>query len=644
MTAKIGSLNVDVTMETARFKAGARQVRAEASGLEKSLGGIKKAGAAILGAVAATGIVDMAIAFKDMGKAALDAAGGLGEAAAAVGVSTTALQEYRYAATQVGLSTEEMDKGLEQLTRRLGDAALGVKEPAEALKRLGISLDDIKGKDAGDVIPLIAEGMKGIPDPAQRAAIAVDLFGRAGQKMATLLGGGAAGVNELRKAAQELGIVMTESEIAKADEAADKLAALNAVIEAQSNRKLAENADAILAYEEAVGNFKLGLITAIGDLENANQRYNAWALNFNAQLRSMINGAVDAAVSIPARLKAMGTAAVASLQAMVTGIRTWVVDRLNAVWNGVTSRIDAVAAKFKWLDKVVVRNSYIPDMVDSIGQHMDRLDGALVKPAKNATEAAGAAFRKMGREVSSLLDRIFPEVARAREFAKEAALIANSGLSPDLKGEAQRRLYREDAGLPLTGRGEIPLSFDPTDTEPLVKMGGSVEELTKKIKGLGDKAKETTVRVAKTFKDMANETLSALSRLSDAIKGGGFLSILEGIVGLGIQLGSIGAFGKTIQGRINSSVPGYASGGYPSRGLALVGERGPELVNFRGGERVFSNADSRGMMQSRVQIVPSPYFDVVVDGRVQRAAPGIAGAGAQLAGQTAQFQRSRRLA
>ena len=71
------------------------------------------------------------------------------------------------------------------------------------------------------------------------------------------------------------------------------------------------------------------------------------------------------------------------------------------------------------------------------------------------------------------------------------------------------------------------------------------------------------------------------------VKGGGFLSILEAVIGLGIQLGSIGAFGKKIKANINASTPGYANGGYPSRGLALVGERGPELVNFRGGERVF---------------------------------------------------------
>src|SRR3546814_19694897 len=88
---------------------------------------------------------------------------------------------------------------------------------------------------------------------------------------------------------------------------------------------------------------------------------------------------------------------------------------------------------------------------------------------------------------------------------------------------------------------------------------------------------------------MADDTLSALNRLSSAIQGGGFLDILQGIIGLGLQLGSIGAFGRTIQGNINS-VPGNANGtSFWGGGLSWVGERGPELVDLPPGSRVTPN-------------------------------------------------------
>ena len=45
-------------------------------------------------------------------------------------------------------------------------------------------------------------------------------------------------------------------------------------------------------------------------------------------------------------------------------------------------------------------------------------------------------------------------------------------------------------------------------------------------------------------------------------------------------------------------VPFFAKGGILPRGLAVVGEKGPELLNTRGGGRVISNEDSRNLLGS----------------------------------------------
>jgi hypothetical protein len=74
-----------------------------------------------------------------------------------------------------------------------------------------------------------------------------------------------------------------------------------------------------------------------------------------------------------------------------------------------------------------------------------------------------------------------------------------------------------------------------------------------------------------------------------------------------------------------------------------VGERGPELVNLPRGAGVMSNRELRSLGGSTsVQVIPSPYFDVVVDGRIMQSAPAIAGAGAAIAqGQMASRQARR---
>ena len=141
------------------------------------------------------------------------------------------------------------------------------------------------------------------------------------------------------------------------------------------------------------------------------------------------------------------------------------------------------------------------------------------------------------------------------------------------------------------------------------------------------------VRVVKSFSDTARDVLGSISGLAQSIKGGGFLGILEGVAGLFLSLGGAGAFGKGLQTRINA--PGRARGGaITSNRTYMVGERGPELFSSnRSGYVTPNNKLGGGGRASSIQIIPSPYFNVVVDGRAQRqvatAAPGIATATAK---------------
>jgi hypothetical protein len=187
-------------------------------------------------------------------KTGLDYAASLGEVAQQLGVTTAALQEYRYAGSQAGLSTEEVDQALSQLTRRIGEAAEGTKAQAEAFKKLGISVKDANGQvlDAGRAIPLIADALQQIESPAERAALLMDLFGRAGQKLEPLLAGGAGAVNNLRNAAHELGIVLSDEQIQRADETADKLDSLKQVLSAKIAGAVADNTGAVLALADAL--------------------------------------------------------------------------------------------------------------------------------------------------------------------------------------------------------------------------------------------------------------------------------------------------------------------------------------------------------------------------------------------------------
>lgn len=586
----ISRLAVSLNLETAAFDKNARAATGTVGKMQASMA---KAAGAIAGAFAGIQLGAAVSAFRDMTKAALDSAGGLGEQAAQIGVSTKALQEYRFAATQVGLSTQEMELGLQQLTRRLGDAAQGAKAPSEALERLGLSVEQIRGMDTGDVIPLIAQGIAALPDPAQRAAVAVDLFGKSGQKLLPLLENGAAGVEAFRIQAQQLGVVLSEGEIAKADETADKLAALNYQIEAQQNKKLLENADAVIAYEEAIGSFKLAAITAVGDLERANQRYNAWALEFNANLRSAINGVVAFAASLPAKFREAASKAISAAASIganiVLGIARGIRQSPEAVWNALKSVISSGITNAKAFLGIKSPSRVFMEIGDYIGQGLaigiEGSTGRVTAATKKMTDAA----RKAAEETQALFARLFPEIEQANQYRADLARIAGAGVSDDAKDAARTRLGREVTGM----TGDVPLSDAVMNQGPLVDIDiDAVNRGLKESLGLTDKLKAGWASLkdvgASAFNELAYQLKGVLlgaQSLGDALK-----NLVASLADMALSM-AFKALGTSI------GIPGFANGtNYAPGGLALVGERGPELVNLRRGSQVIPNHELGGMM------------------------------------------------
>lgn len=344
---------------------------------------------------------------------------------------------------------------------------------------------------------------------------------------------------------------------------------------------------------------------------------------------------------------------------MVRGIGQWMGAKLNAIWDGVKKKVDAVTGWFRDMYVAVVGNSFVPDMVDEIGQHMRRLDKELVDPARKATGKAAEAFRALQEEVADILARLFPEQAARITFDKERAALdayhKAGKLSADAHAAAVEALKREYLGLDRDRAALTPGQEAPGIT--LSEGSKSIEEMVREAQGrfvdvmtnMKDQAQITKVSIVQTFEEMAQGVLDAVDQLAGAIKGGGFLNILRGVIGLGLQLGKTGLFGSKIQTSLLTPIAGARALGGPvmSGRPYLVGEKGPELFTPRSSGRITPNNELGGG-RVEVRIVPTPYFDAHVDGRasvqVARAAPGIASAGA--AGGLAQMQRkgSRRLA
>lgn len=95
---------------------------------------------------------------------------------------------------------------------------------------------------------------------------------------------------------------------------------------------------------------------------------------------------------------------------LVNGVRDWLQNRLGAVFEWLRSQLTAVGDWFENLYDRVVGNSYVPDMVDEIGQHVRRLQTTMVDPIDRATTSAAQSFQTMAQSVGGALEGLINSV------------------------------------------------------------------------------------------------------------------------------------------------------------------------------------------------------------------------------------------
>ena len=136
------------------------------------------------------------------------------------GFSTEALSEFRHAAQLSGASIDTVEKGVKRMQKVLFDAEKGLATANDALSALNLSYEDLRKLSPEEQFERLTTAIAELEDPSRRAALAQEVFGRAGTQLLPMLSQGAEGLAEMRREAHELGIIFDQ-------EAADKAAKFN---------------------------------------------------------------------------------------------------------------------------------------------------------------------------------------------------------------------------------------------------------------------------------------------------------------------------------------------------------------------------------------------------------------------------------
>lgn len=174
---------------------------------------------------------------------AVDFADEIGKTADQIGISTDALQEWRFAADLAGVSQERLDRGFETFAQRLGEAQAGTGTLLTFLNRMPDSFRQavLAADSVDEAIDLIIRQMASLERQQDRAALSAAAFGRGvGGEMANLVREGADAIDEVRESARRMGIVIDEDLIRTSEEAKDQMTILSTVIRSNFTRGLLE--------------------------------------------------------------------------------------------------------------------------------------------------------------------------------------------------------------------------------------------------------------------------------------------------------------------------------------------------------------------------------------------------------------------
>lgn len=191
------------------------------------MAGVGVAANALVAAVAAIGAAAIA-AVAAIGGIALKAANTaeeLTDLSNQTGISTTRLQELKYAGEIVGTSLDTITGAQARLVRSMFSAKDGTGSQAEAFKALGISVTDVSGnmRDTQTVFNDALDALAGITNPAERDALAMQLFGKSAQELNPLIKAGSSELAKLSAEAHRMGAVMSEEDVAAASAFKDQL-------------------------------------------------------------------------------------------------------------------------------------------------------------------------------------------------------------------------------------------------------------------------------------------------------------------------------------------------------------------------------------------------------------------------------------
>jgi hypothetical protein len=472
-------------------------------------GFVKGAGSALVSALS------LSVAIRSTANA-LKEFGDIADNAKAAGIDAEFFQSLAYQAKLGGVEIETLAASLAAFNKNSGLAVEGRGKMATALKALDLGLlENIRNATTQEQrIKLVADALAQETDASKKAAIATAAFGEAGLKLAGIFAGGADEIETMKVKARELGLIVDNDLIAKADQLGDEFDTTTKIVDLQLKQALVN----------------LGPVLV-------------WLAGLAGNIAEQIGGAID-------NLKPLSEQRRSTIEGALTGIDLRQND-VNPAMTAGRSQADADALRRPLLDELKRRA-------------MDDLRTQLTALTVPTTPAVPT--------LDEIDDRNEAAAAALRQADAVKELIANLEFEGQIIGkneleQAKMNALRQ-AGAAATDKQRQKI-IELIDAN--YKATAAQDALTERMDLFRDIAKDAMSGFISDLRDgkTAAEALgNVMSRIGDKLIDVGISTLLNAVLpGAGAATGLAAMFGG-----------GRASGGPVTPGKYYhVGERGPEL-------------------------------------------------------------------
>ena len=519
-----------------------------------------------LSSAAAAGLSGIA----NMGMQAIKSADDLKTLSKQSGVSTDDLQKLQYAADLIDVDPDAVIGSLSKLKKNMVSTS---KDTVAAFERIGVSVTDADGqlRNSTDVFYEAVAGLALISNETERDTVAMQIFGKSADQLAGLIDDGGQQFRELGDEAERLGYILDQDTLDSLNGVNDKLDQLKMKASGDLATSGAKAIEALTPELERVIEFIDGILTRLGELSPEQIRTITLILGIVAAISPVAGIIAKVSGGVGKVIELLG-----QLGPLISTVTTFL--------GGLFSKVAAFAAA----NPIVLIAAAVIALVALIATKGDEIQAILQKVDDFLQNIFATDFTKIfGPVLGEALNMFFANVKNVWDSIKQIF----DGIIDFVRGVFSGDWSRAWNGIKEIFSGVFS-GLTAIAKAPLNAIIGLINGLISGVNWLIRKLNGIRITPPK------------------------WVTSLTGIGSFGFNLSEL------------SKIPYLANGGILSRGSAVVGEAGPELLTMAGGSAVVQPLTSNtthnrstylGGMTVNVYAAPGQDVEEIADAVLERA-------------------------